>query len=33
MDELIDENTPVEVVRVDGYNVLVKKVEQTDIHA
>lgn len=28
MDELIDENTPVEVVRVDGYNVLVKKIEQ-----
>lgn len=27
MDELIDENTPVEVVRVDGYNVLVKKIE------
>ena len=33
MDELINENTPVEIVRVDGYNVLVKKVEQTDIHA
>lgn len=33
MDELIDENTPIEVVRVDGYNILVKKVEQTDIHA
>lgn len=32
MDELIDENTPVEVVRVDGYNVLVKKIEHTDIH-
>lgn len=28
MDELIDENTPVEIVRVDGYNVLVKKIEQ-----
>lgn len=27
MDELIDENTPVEIVRVDGYNVLVKKIE------
>lgn len=27
MDELIDENTPIEVVRVDGYNVLVKKIE------
>ena len=24
MDELIDENTPVEVIRVDGYNVIVK---------
>ena len=24
MDELIDENTPVEVLRVDGYNVIVK---------
>ena len=33
MDELIDENTPVEVLRVDGYNVLVKRKEQTDIHA
>lgn len=33
MDELIDEKTPVEVVRVDGYNVLVKRKEQTDIHA
>lgn len=33
MDELINENTPVEIVRVDGYNVLVKKLEQTDIHA
>lgn len=33
MDELIDENTEVEVVRVDGYNVLVKKKEQSDIHA
>lgn len=33
MDELIDENTPVEVLRVDGYNILVKKKEQTDIHA
>lgn len=32
MDELIDENTPIEVVRVDGYNVVVKKVEHTDIH-
>lgn len=30
MDELIDENTPVEVVRVDGYNILVKKIEKTD---
>ena len=25
MDELIDEGTPVEVMRVDGYNVLVKR--------
>lgn len=33
MDELIDENTPVEVVRVDGYNILVKKIGQTDINA
>ena len=33
MDELIDENTPIEVLRVDGYNVLVKRKEQTDIHA
>lgn len=33
MDELIDENTAVEVVRVDGYNVLVKRKEQRDIHA
>ena len=24
MDELIDENTPVEVIHVDGYNVIVK---------
>ena len=24
VDELIDENTPVEVIRVDGYNVIVK---------
>ena len=24
VDELIDENTPVEVIRVDGYNVVVK---------
>lgn len=33
MDELIDENTPIKVVRVDSYNILVKKIEQTDIHA
>lgn len=26
--ELIDENTPVEVVRVDGYNVIVRTVEE-----
>lgn len=33
MDELIDEHTPVVVVRVDGYNILVKRKELTDIHA
>lgn len=30
MDELINENTPVEVVRVEGYNVIVKV--KTNIH-
>lgn len=33
MDELIDENVAVEVVRIDGYNVLVKRIEELDIHA
>lgn len=33
MDELIDENVAVEVVRVDGYNILVKRKEEQDIHA
>lgn len=37
LDELIDERTPVEVIRVEGYNVTVrrikKKKEETDIHA
>lgn len=33
MDELIDEGTHVEVIRVDGNNVVVKKKEHTDIHA
>lgn len=30
MDELINENTPIEVVRVEGYNVIVKV--KTNIH-
>lgn len=33
MDELIDEKVAVEVVRVDGYNVLVKRKKELDIHA
>lgn len=33
MDELIDEHTPIEIVRVDGYNVVVKRIEKKDIHA
>lgn len=33
MDELIDEQTPIEVLRVDGYNVLVQKLrKKTNTH-
>ena len=28
LDELINENTPIEVTRVDGYNVIVKKIRK-----
>ena len=33
LDELINENTPVEVTRVDGYNVIVKKIRKTNNHS
>ena len=32
-DELIDENTPIVVIRVDSYNVIVRPKEETNIHA
>ncbi len=32
-DELIDENTPVVVTKVDSYNVIVRAKEKTNIHA
>lgn len=32
LDELIDENTPIEVVRVDGYNVIVQVKKETITH-
>ena len=31
--EFIDENTPVKVLRVDGYNVLVTRTEPSETHA
>jgi membrane-bound ClpP family serine protease len=31
--EFIDENTPVKVLRVDGYNVLVTRIEPSETHA
>lgn len=31
--ELIDEGTPIKVLRVDGYNVLVTRIEKTETHA
>ena len=31
--ELIDEGTPIKVLRVDGYNVLVTRTEKTETHA
>lgn len=33
LDELIDENTAIEVVRVDGYNIIVKPKKEINIHA
>ena len=32
MDELIDENTSVEVIRIDGYNVIVQVKNNTNTH-
>lgn len=33
LDELIDEHTPIVVIRVDSNNIIVRPIEQTSIHA